>query len=344
MGLLRTIAAGVLPEEARAVRRRPTRRWGCRWWCRKACGFYRRMWVEIWKSFFLLFKSHNKIKLWGECDESVTSGPDPLIRTGVRVRFRSWSVLSTPRKPASDPPTSDPSTHPTNITSPTPIDRRYPYNPSEHEELLQSSTSFRMSEVYTGLGGRWTAWRLSSHPPRRSGRRDQRGLAATPWRPDVRRGTWRRGLLDRPPGVWGGRPISGRRCGTSRADVERPPTCAVVALGLDGAAEIRRCFPTPSPPHSPPPPLRRPGVEKGWSSLQNFVQAAWTPHAHPSIPLNGPFVADTLKLGIRASAITTLVTAAPKRSKVSQSLKAARSGKAEDTVSAHGEGGDGNGG
>jgi len=157
MGLLRTIAAGVLPEEARAVRRRPTRRWGCRWWCRKACGFYRRMWVEIWKSFFLLFKSHNKIKLWGECDESVTSGPDPLIRTGVRVRFRSWSVLSTPRKPASDPPTSDPSTHPTNITSPTPIDRRYPYNPSEHEELLPISALSRMSEVYTEPGGRWTA-------------------------------------------------------------------------------------------------------------------------------------------------------------------------------------------
>lgn len=75
------------------------------------------------------------------------------------------------------------------------------------------------------------------------------------------------------------------RRASRRAPEVRPP--AFAARGFDGAAEIRRCVPTPSPFHSPPPPLRRPGVKEGQSSLQNFLGIGWTPHTIPSI-LAGP--------------------------------------------------------
>jgi hypothetical protein len=58
-----------------------------------------------------------------------------------------------------------------------------------------------------------------------------------------------------------------------RAREVRSPAYAHVADAVDGTPEIRRCFPIPSPPHSPPPPLRRPGESEGQSfSLNNFLR------------------------------------------------------------------------
>jgi hypothetical protein len=130
---------------------------------------------------------------------------------------------------------------------------RYPHNTRVERELLLILAVSRISETSRGTGRRWTRWRSSSHPPRKSGRRGVPEMgAATPWRPEHRRGTWRPGLRDRPPGVWGERPVGEgvlralhppARGAAVRARDLRSPACAVVALGLVGAAEIRRCFP-----------------------------------------------------------------------------------------------------
>ena len=164
-------------------------------------------------------------------------------------------------------------------------------------------------------GARWPLLRPgremdATSRSRKNGRRDQRGLTAAPWRPDVRRGTWRRGLLDRPPvGMKtppARRPIGEKvlrgsrtpvRGAARRAPEVRAPACAsgAFALGLDGTREIRRCSPTPSPPHSAPPPLRQGGETEGAVLSPRLcaavVKAAWTPHPHPSIPSNPVFLA-----------------------------------------------------
>lgn len=78
--------------------------------------------------------------------------------------------------------------------------------------------------------------------------------AATPRRPDDRRGNWRLA-----PSTALGEGSTGRSIGESGPAHARLPAPAFAAHGLDGATEIRRSVPTPSPFHSPPPPLHRPG-------------------------------------------------------------------------------------
>jgi hypothetical protein len=142
---------------------------------------------------------------------------------------------------------------------------RYPHNTWMKGELFCSSRSVphgrnvhRSGQALDGLSCRrkeWAPRRGIKNPP----------AAATPWRPEHRRGTWRRGLLDRPPGVWGERPVGEkvvRAHGTAprRARAAHTSACACAEPAPDGARKIRRYvdFPIPSP-HSPPLPLRRPG-------------------------------------------------------------------------------------
>jgi hypothetical protein len=64
-----------------------------------------------------------------------------------------------------------------------------------------------------------------------------------------RRGNWRLAPLTALGEESAGRSID--EAAASRPAQTIPPP-AFAALGLDDAAEIRRCFPTPSPPRSPP--------------------------------------------------------------------------------------------
>jgi hypothetical protein len=126
-----------------------------------------------------------------------------------------------------------------------------------------------------------------------NGRRDQRGLTAAPGDPSAGQGVGASVPLTALGEGSAGRSID-EKAASPRVRPGRPS--AFAAHGSAGAAEIRRCVPTPSPFHSPPPPLRRPGKLEGQSSLQNsasrkprvaVINPAWTHHPFPSI-LAGP--------------------------------------------------------
>jgi hypothetical protein len=132
----------------------------------------------------------------------------------------------------------------------------------------------------------------------KNGRRGQRGPTATPRRPDGREGRLSRGLLDRAPRDTGRSAANGEKAVSFDVRRLQQRTAAgklEFTLGLAGAAEIRRCFPIPSPPPDSPPPLRRPGELEGVVLSPKLraavVKAAWTPRPHPSIPLTQPFLA-----------------------------------------------------
>ncbi len=186
---------------------------------------------------------------------------------------------------------------------------RCPHNTRVKRELLLILVRFRMSETSRGPGRHWTGRpvddqevdaAIEQNPPtpkkwaprhRRSRTRPPRDAPETralerelaPWPPLTALGEGSAGrsigeraadaLLARP------KPVSRAARMTGDPARPRPSACATVALGLDGAAEIRRCIPSPSPPasHSPPPsPLRRPSAEKGKSS-QNFLRSSSAP-------------------------------------------------------------------
>ena len=133
---------------------------------------------------------------------------------------------------------------------------RCPHNTRVKRELLLILVRFRMSETPRGPGRRWTGRpavqkKWAPRPGSRDALETRPGEGLEPWPPLTALGE---GSVGR---SIGGVSSSDEAAASRPARPVRP--LAFAAHGFDGAAEIRRCVPTPSPFHSPPPPLRRPG-------------------------------------------------------------------------------------
>jgi hypothetical protein len=193
---------------------------------------------------------------------------------------------------------------------------RCPHNTRVKRELLLILVRFRMSETSRGPGRRWTGrpavqkkWAPGEQdPPTRRGALETRpGEGLEPWPPLTALGE---GSVGR--SIFESSPTHPRRRAwqptvREAARKMRVATSAAAASAPDGAAEIRRCIPTPSPSSLPSPKGKSPFIGAIAPTQTNlaYTLAATAPAATaPSTPNMG-----TTRLKAERGLRTSLIAA-----------------------------------